>query len=74
MGVTVRVRLKADASAALSNAKKLGPGRMKHVMLNAMYIKEAIKARLLSVEKIASGNNVSDIMTKPLQGDFYQAS
>jgi hypothetical protein len=52
MGAECTPTLFSDASAALANAERLGPGRMRHLMVSAMYVKELVRRRLVRLQKI----------------------
>ena len=46
MGLLVRIKMKTDAQAALQNASKLGPDRIRHLELQAAYlILEGVRAQ-----------------------------
>ena len=51
MGLLVRIKMKTDAQAALQNASKLGPGRIRHLELQAAYLKECVRKKLIHLEK-----------------------
>ena len=63
MGLKVKTKLKCDASAALQNAEKLGPGRIKHLVTSAHFIKGVIRRREATMEKLGT-DNMSDILSK----------
>ena len=62
LGMPVEIELLGDASAALANAKKLGPGRIRHLETYQMFIKEALRKKLLRSKQL-SGKNIADLHT-----------
>ena len=64
MGVQLKIRMRTDSSAALANASKLGPGRIRHLEQQAAYLKECVRKKYVMTEKIAGKTNLSDILTK----------
>ncbi len=71
-GVDVKVRVKSDAQAALSNAAKLGPGRMRHLMTSATFVKDAVRRRMVILEKVGTDANIADPMTKHLAREKHE--
>ena len=68
----VRIRVKSDATAALSNAAKLGPGRMRHVMVSSVYVKECVRRKQVQLAKVSSEDNIADLNTKYLAKDRFE--
>ena len=64
MGILLKIWMYTDASAALANASKLGPGRIRHLEVQSMWLKDAIRRRILAIGKIGSKQNNSDVLTK----------
>ncbi len=46
------------------HATKLGPGVIRHLELQAAYLKECVRNKLIHLEKMPSKENTSDILTK----------
>jgi hypothetical protein len=66
MGVKVNAIVANDASAALANARKLGPGRMRHVETQALFLKGLVRNGTVKLEKNTSKDNDADLHTKKL--------
>ena len=49
-----------------------GSDRAKHIDLRQHYVHEAVQAKTLKLEVIASADNVADILTKPLPQASFQ--
>eukprot|EP00971_Amphidinium_carterae_P049813 981957-Amphidinium_carterae.2 len=65
MGVTCSsIRVMTDASAAWSNACRLGPGRMRHLGIGECFIKEAAHHKLFTLCKVPGKQNAADVLTK----------
>jgi hypothetical protein len=63
-GMELDIQIFCDSTAAECNAKKLGPGKMKHLELAAFAVKEMIRRRMLKVEHQDGVENSADIHTK----------
>ena len=61
IGVQVKGVQFSDSTAALRNASKLGPGKMRHLMTGAMFVEEAVRASL----------NTPDLLTKHLGAEPF---
>ena len=72
-GIDVKVRVKSDAQAALCNAAKLGPGRMRHLMTSATFVKDAVRRRMVVLEKVGTDSNIADPMTKHLAREKHES-
>jgi len=66
-GVDVDVELVGDSTAAMQNAAKLGPGKMRHMERNDLFVKEAIRQRLLKIVKAKGTELAADLLTKHLE-------
>ena len=64
LGVSARLELWGDSSAALSNAAKLGPGKLRHVVTSALLIKTAVRHKDVVLRKVPSELNLADMHTK----------
>ena len=60
------VILYAGSSAALSLVHREGLGKAKHIESQHLWLQEAVKAKRLVAKKVASEENVADLMTKNL--------
>jgi hypothetical protein len=72
-GIDVKVRVKSDAQAALCNAAKLGPGRMRHLMTSATFVEDAVRRRMVILEKVGTDSNIADPMTKHLAREKHES-
>ena len=64
MGIELSIVKRTDSAAALANASKLGPGRIRHLELQAACLKECVRKRYVRIEKMSGKDNTSDILTK----------
>jgi hypothetical protein len=62
----LKIVLLTDATAALRSAEKLGPGRVRHLMTSATFIKELVRRRQAQVCKVDTTRNPAGSMTKYL--------
>ena len=66
----VKITLKTDSSAGKTMASRLGISkRSKHIELKRLWIQDVLSEGVMSLEKVGTHNNPSDILTK-----FIQAS
>ena len=66
----VKITLKTDSSAGKTMASRLGISkRSKHIELKHLWIQDILSDGIMSLEKVGTHNNPSDILTK-----FVQAS
>jgi hypothetical protein len=66
MNVKVEAIVANDSSAALANAGKLGPGRMRHVETQALFLEGLVRGGTVSLEKNTSQDNTADLHMKEL--------
>jgi hypothetical protein len=67
------IRLWTDASAARGLALRTGGGQIKHMQAKHYWLRECIKAGILTVEKIRGTVIPADLMTKHLDGTTMHA-
>jgi hypothetical protein len=58
--------LRSDSQSALDVCRKRGPGRMKHIELKLLAIQEWTKEGRLTVRKVDTKENPSDVLTKAM--------
>ena len=62
----VQLKLYSDSSSARSIAQRMGQGRLKHIDLRYLWIQEMVKRKVVSVNRVGTIYNVSDLNTKKL--------
>ena len=62
----LKLAVYSDSTATISQHSKLGLGRMKHVELRFMFVKDVVKREKLSLCKIPGTDNPADLGTKML--------
>ena len=60
----------ADASAALSIAKRQGAGKMRHINVKSLWLQEKAVQKILSYDKIKGEDNPSDGLTKHVRKEL----
>ncbi|CAE7207180.1 RE2 [Symbiodinium natans] len=66
-GWKVEHRVLSDSSAARSMAQRVGCGKVKHLSLKEMWIQQAVRNKELSIGKVDTLMNISDLGTKALE-------
>ena len=66
----VTSRLYADASAALSIAKRQGAGKMRHINVKSLWLQEKAVQAILGYEKIKGEDNPADGLTKHVRKEL----
>ena len=66
LGRAVPIRLHVDSSAALSIISRTGLGKAKHIEIQHLWLQEVARSGKLTVEKIPTETNSSDLGTKHL--------
>ena len=69
LGRVVPIRRHVDSSAALSIISRTGLGKAKHIEIQYLWLQEAAHNNKLTVEKIPSEKNSSDLGTKQLRSE-----
>jgi len=77
-GIEINVKVEAivanDSSAALANAGKLGPGRMRHEETQALFLKGLVRDGTVSLQKNTSQDNTQDLHMKLPAAHFLEFS
>ena len=63
-GLTVKLDVHSDATAAIGICKRQGLGRVRHLATADLWIQQKVRARELKLFKLPGKNNPSDLMTK----------
>ena len=57
--------LEEDASACTGMARRLGPGRLKHVAIKHFALQHWVRQGRLNLNKMTTTEQLADIMTQP---------
>ena len=66
LGLSLRGVLFTDSSASLGMASRQGVGQVRSLDTKLLWLQDKIKQNVLTIRKVAGGNNVADIGTKVL--------
>ena len=67
------IHVYTDASAAMGMVARKGIGRVRHVEASELWIQDAVKNKVLTVNKVKGEDNPADILTKYIdQGNIHQ--
>jgi hypothetical protein len=69
LGITARLRIGLDSSAAKSVASRSGVGRMRHLETRRLWVQEAVKSGRFVLDKVRGDKNPANLLTKPLSHD-----
>ena len=62
-----------DSSAAIGMVARKGMGRVRHVEVSDLWVQDAVKNKVLTVNKVNGEDNPADLVTKHLdQGNIHQ--
>ena len=61
-----------DSQSAKAWASKRGLGRMKHVMLEFLYVQDVAEKKLTNLAHISTKQNKADLMTKCLSSEAHK--
>ena len=67
-GIAMKFELHSDATAAIGIASRQGLGRIRHVAVADLWVQQRLKAGDFTVHKVNGLENISDLMTKALDG------
>ena len=60
------IEMRTDSAAAKACVERHGAQRMKHIAIRFMFLKDLVKSKLMRLKKVASANNIADMLTKPV--------
>ena len=67
------IHVYTDASAAMGMVARKGIGRVRHIEVSELWIQDAVKNKVLTVNKVRGEDNPADILTKYIdQGKIHQ--
>jgi len=69
VGVKIDVKIWIDAKAALGIIGRQGLGKVRHIEVQDLWLQEKVKSKAIVMEKVASKENIADLMTKPLTAE-----
>ena len=67
------IHLYTDSSAAMGMVARKGMGKVRHVEVSELWIQDAVRNNVLTVNKVKGEDNPADILTKNFeQGQIHQ--
>jgi len=63
-GITAKLELHSDATAAIGICKRQGLGRVRHLATADLWVQQKLRSRELKLYKLPGKDNPSDLMTK----------
>ena len=64
LGVSVDLRIKSDASAAIGITNRRGHGKVRHLEVSTLWIQERVSKGDFKIDKVRSEDNKADALTK----------
>ena len=68
----LKLALHSDSTATVPQHTKMGLGRMKHVKLHFLFVKDTLKRERLTLSKIPGTENPADLGTKVLDVNTHR--
>ena len=65
-GITAKIILYTDSSAARGIIHRAGPGKLRDLETGYLWLQAAVKAKRLQVRKVLGSENPADLFTKHL--------
>ena len=62
LSVELNVHTYTDSSAAMGMVARKGMGRVRHVEVSELWIQDAVKSKMLTVNKVKGEDNPADIL------------
>ena len=67
------IHLYTDSSAAMGMVARKGMGQVRHIEVSELWIQDAVRNNVLTVNKVKGDDNPADILTKYIeQGKIHQ--
>ena len=66
IGTVVHLGLRCDASAAIGIVLRRGLGKVRHIDVSQLWLQQKVASGKIQVEKVGTGENKSDALTKYL--------
>ena len=73
LGLTWRIRILTDATAAMGMSRRLGIGKIRHLDTSLLWIQAKVRSGDVLLDKIAGSENPADALTKYLAGPQLRA-
>jgi hypothetical protein len=67
-GIDAQLRVRTDSSAAKAVCQRRGVGRMKHLEVRHLWLQEAFRDNVYTLDTVKSEENIADSMTKRFAG------
>ena len=64
LGITLPLIIKTDASAAVGISMRRGLGKVRHIDVSQLWIREKVASGEIRIIKVRSQENISDALTK----------
>ena len=61
------IHLYIDSSAAMGMVARIGMGQVRHIEVGELWIQDAVRNKVLTVNKIKGEHNPADILTKYIE-------
>ena len=69
LGVSAKINLRTDASAAKGIASRKGLGKVRHIEVNQLWLQDRVATGDIQVLKVKGTVNLADALTKYVEGD-----
>ena len=72
MGLTINVDVETDSTAAIGMCSRTGVGKTRHIQVRWLCIQDAIRDKVVRLQKVKGNENETDMGTKDLDGPTHQ--
>ena len=73
LSICYDIHLYTDSSAAMGMVARKGMGKVRHIEVGELWIQDAVRNKVLTVNKVKGDDNPADILTKYIeQGKIHQ--
>ena len=69
LGVSMRIRVSTDASAAKGIASRRGLGKVRHIEVNQLWVQDKVAQGEIEIRKVEGKTNIADVLTKHVNAE-----
>ena len=74
LGIKLDIKILMDAGAGVAIGSRRGVGKVKHKHIAILWVQEHVISGRLKIKKVHTSQNLSDVLTKPVEGPKLAAA